>query len=295
VSGQQEIVEHGLRIRAVVKERGDHHRPAALGCERFQKGQRSLPALGEHKDPATRFAHGSNQRSHLALVGEPRRHRQAAFAIVRGRSARREADGAGLHRLAHDRLHLRDFVVGRHASRRVFAQHEGAHAAVADVGRDVHRAALAAKHFEVLRKRFEVPGDALPQHVERHTLDMREIAHRAVAIRRLARRDGEAAVADDRGRHSQRRRGSYARVPGDLRIEVGMAVDDAGHQRKPVGVDRPPSGCGNVAIDLADSPISNRHIQHRRRRTGAVEDERISEQEIVHAGRSAPSAYPVRG
>ena len=31
--------------------------------------------------------------------------------------------------------------------------------------------------------------------------------------------------------------GEQRRVPGDLRVEVGVAVDDAGHQRQAVGLD----------------------------------------------------------
>ena len=44
-----------------------------------------------------------------------------------------------------------------------------------------------------------------------------------------AGRDREAAVADHRRRDAERRRGPQRRVPGDLRVEVGVAVDDAGH------------------------------------------------------------------
>ena len=40
---------------------------------------------------------------------------------------------------------------------------------------------------EVLRKGLEPPIDALAQDVERHALDLREIAHRPLAVLGLAR------------------------------------------------------------------------------------------------------------
>ena len=118
---------------------------------------------------------------------------------MRRRRAGRKADGSGVHRLAHDRLHRCDLGIGRRASRRVFAHDEGAHAAVTDVGGHVQRAASAAKLRKILREGFEVPGDTPAQYVERHALDLGEVAHRQVAMVRLARRDGKAAVADHRG------------------------------------------------------------------------------------------------
>ena len=62
-----QIVEHGFRVGAVVQQGGDHDRPAACLCERFEKGHAGVAALGEHGDAAARFAHGVDQRRHFAV------------------------------------------------------------------------------------------------------------------------------------------------------------------------------------------------------------------------------------
>ena len=65
-----EVVEHGLRVGAVVQQCCDHHRPAALCRQRFEERHRRVPALGQHVDTAPCAAHRVDQRRHLALVGQ---------------------------------------------------------------------------------------------------------------------------------------------------------------------------------------------------------------------------------
>src|SRR5215208_6199575 len=101
-----------------------------------------------------------------------------------------------------------------------------------DVGTD----ALLLQHVEILREAFEAPLYPGAQGVERHALDVRQMAHGEVAVLRLAGRDREAAVAQHRGGDAQRRRRIDERIPGDLRVIVGMAVDDAGREREAVGL-----------------------------------------------------------
>ena len=233
-----EIVEHRLRIGAVVQQRGDHHRATAVGGQRFEKRHRRVSALGQHVDAATAVTHRGDERLHFAVVGQARRHRQPTLTVVRGRRAAGKADGARLHRLADDGLHLRDLGRGGGARRRVVAHHVGANAAMSDVGGDVDRAPFAPKLRHVFGECLEFPRNALPQYVQRHAFDLREIAHRDVAVLRLARRDGESAIADHRRRDAQRRRRPHTGVPRDLGVEVGVTVDNARHQRAAVGRDR---------------------------------------------------------
>jgi hypothetical protein len=105
---------------------------------------------------------------------------------------------------------------------------------------------LPIQHRHVLRDAFEVPADALAQHIQRHAFDLGEIAHDEFAVRRPARRDREAAVADDGGGHAQRRGRAQGAVPGDLRVVVGVVVDDAGHQRQAVRIDVLARFAGNM-------------------------------------------------
>src|SRR6266849_5242265 len=100
---------------------------------------------------------------------------------------------------------------------------------VPDVRRDVDGATSSAQLRQVLWKGLKSPLDALAQHVQRHAFYLREVAHGEVTLSRSAWRDREATVTDNGCRHTQRGRGAHVRVPRDLRIEVGVAVDDTGH------------------------------------------------------------------
>ena len=190
-------------------------------------------------------------------------------------------DRAGLHRFAHDGPHLRDFGRGGGALERVVSHHIGAQAAVADVGGDIDRTALAPKLRQVLGKGLELLCDASALHVHRHALDLGKVAHRDVAVLRLARRDGEAAIAGPRRGHAQRRRGPHTRIPGDLGVEVGDAVDDAGHQAKPAGLDHLVCGCAQVGPDLSDAAVSDGDILDRWRAAGAVEDQGVAKNTVM--------------
>ena len=101
----------------------------------------------------------------------------------------------------------------------------------------------------------------------------------------LAGRDGEAAIADDCSGDSQRRRRAHVRVPSDLRVEMGVAVDDAGHQRQPVCGNYVMRCPGNVATDVLDHAIVHDYVVHRWRMPAAIEDQCILEQKIAHRNR----------
>ena len=123
-------------------------------------------------------------------------------------------------------------AVGGGALRRVVAEHERPHRGVADERGHVGHHAAPLQRVEILRIGLEVPAHARPQRLERHALDVGEVAQREVAIVGPARGDREAAVADDDRGHAERggRRGE--RVPGELGVVVRVDVHDAGRQRE---------------------------------------------------------------
>ena len=77
-------------------------------------------------------------------------------------------------------------------------------------------------------KRPPVPRHALGERGERHALDPGQHAHEVVAVLGPERRDREAAVAADHGRHAVQRRRRQRRVPEHLRVVVRVDVDEAG-------------------------------------------------------------------
>ncbi|HSB25822.1 MAG TPA: hypothetical protein VLE94_22200 [Burkholderiaceae bacterium] len=150
------------------------------------------------------------------------------------------------------------------------------------VGGQVDRAAGAPQLCQVFGEGLELPAHAALQHLERHALHLREVAHRQLAVLRPARRDREAAVADDRGRHAQRRRRAGVRVPRELGVVVGVAVDDAGHQREAVGVDDLRGVGGQRGRDGADAPGAHGEVGADRVGTAAVVDGGVADQQVVH-------------
>ena len=75
----------------------------------------------------------------------------------------------------------------------------------------------------------------------------------------LARREGEAAIAHDDAGDAVPARAAAERVPGDLRIHVGVPVDKPGRDDQPVGVDRALGG-GADAADLDNPPAFDADI-----------------------------------
>ena len=244
-----------------------------------------VAALGEHEDAAAGVLERDDEGAQLLLVGEARGHRHAALAVVGGRGAGREADRAGAHRLEHQPAHFGDLGIGCNALRRRLAQHVAAQRRVPDEARDVERRPPALEHVEVLRHRFELPADAASQRVQRHALDLGQVAHHALAVRGAARRDGEAAVADHGGGDAKRGRGRGARIPGELRVVMRVVVDDPRHQGQAAGVN-----CFFCAVldfpDFRNAAVLDTHVSMPGRRTRTVEQQRAADHEVVHGGES---------
>jgi hypothetical protein len=133
------------------------------------------------------------------------------------------------------------------------------------------------------REALELPADAGAQRVERHALDMGEMAHGEVAIGRLAGRDGESAIAQHGRGDAERRRGIDERVPGDLGIVVGVAVDDAGRQGQAASRHRL-LGRAELATDLGDLPAGHPEVAAHGRAAGPVVDFGILDDQVKHFG-----------
>ena len=227
-----EIIEHGLRIGAVVQQGGDHHWPAAGLGQRAQKSHRHLAAFGHHVNAFALVAHGQGELHHFLVAGQARRHRQAAFAVVRRTGAAGKTDGTGAHGFAHQRGHGFNFLRRGRAFVGLFAHHPGANGRVSDVSGDVDGATLAFQHGQVLGKGFEIPVYALLQHIKRHAFDLGQVTHGQFAVLRPARCNGETAIADDGSGHSLSGGGANIRVPGDLCVKVSVGINDARHERQ---------------------------------------------------------------
>ena len=253
-----------------------------LAAETFSsQGIVDVIPLVSMNTPRPGLAQRAGERHQLALVGQARGHRHAGLAVVLLERGGREADRSGPHGLQHDAAHLGDLGLGGRAPGGVGAEHVGAHRGVADERGDVRHHAAPLHRVEVLGIALEVPAHAGAQRLQRHALDVGQRAQREIAVGRAARRDGEAAVADDDGGHAERGRRRGERIPRELGVVVRVDVHDAGREDQAAGVDALPRGA-EIGADRRDASILHGDATGAGRRAETVDDERVVDHEIVH-------------
>ena len=170
--------------------------------------------------------------------------RDAMAAVAVGREAHRTA----VDRLADQSRHLALLVLGCVLFDTTLAHHEVAQRAVADHARDIDAGTEAFDGVQVAAVVHPVPGQAREDRLARDVLDGLHHAGQEFAVLGATGREGDAAVADQRRRDTVAGDRSDVWIPADLRVEVGMQIDEAGGDGHPFGVDfAPPLG-----VHLAD-------------------------------------------
>lgn len=283
-------VEHAdgaLRVLLVVKRsRGTHENaPAVAGgdvLDRLDRGR----TRRDLDNAAPGAAHRPDQCVELGHLADRRRHRHAAPSRMVERIGGAEADRALSHRLGDKALHLGQFGGGCLFAHRCVVAHDScAHGGMPDQYREVRVRAATANGVEIIAERLELPIDPGAQRINVHALDDRQIAHDQVAQMRRARHDAEPAISHHRRGDAERGRGGQGRVPGHLRVVMGVQVDDARHQRKAAGVHHL-DGIGADFADLGDPPVLDRYIGTDRVMPEAIDDGRPANYQIMHS--SAP-------
>ena len=148
----------------------------------------------------------------------------------------RKANRASGHGITHNCLHLLYLSWRCLSLGRLGAHHPSTHRRVADVGGSVDDAAFAAQHIKVFGESLKAPVNTAFENLQRHPLNLREVAHGHIAVSGLARSDGKAAIPNHRRGDTKRRRRFECCIPGDLCVKVGMTVDDARHQSQTVAI-----------------------------------------------------------
>ena len=150
-----------------------------------------------------------------------------------------------------------------------------------DLGPDVDRLGQGVEEVQVLRERFPVPLDALSQGRAGNVLDTLHQPDQPLAAVRGGGREADAAVAEHDSRHAVPEGRREQRIPGDLTVEVGVDVDEAGCDQETVGVDFLTAQVVDLA-DGSDDTVVNRDIRLARGRARAVHDQSVANHEIVH-------------
>ena len=145
----------------------------------------------------------------------------------------------------------------------------------------------AVQAGQPVAERRPLPVQSGAQRVQRHSFDPREHPGEVVVLFGRRGRQREAAIAaEDRG-HAVLHRRAGGGIPEQLRVVVGVQVDEARGQRLALGV----NGFGGEIIGFADRDdpaVGDTDVTVTGGRTGAVDDLRVADQQVEHV--SQPSS-----
>ena len=245
-------------------------------------------ALGEVGDGARApFARRLGEGRHLLEGRAARRHRAAELIDVRRRVRGREAGRPRRHRVAHEGAHVAELVLGGRAFGRALAHDEAAERRVPDVDRGVDPEPCL-EEAEERREGVPLPREPVAQHARRHALDLREETAQPVVVLARAGGDRVAAVARYHRRDAVEAGRGGVGVEGELRVVVGVHVDDARHDHEAVAVEGLPRA--RESPDVGDQPepdadVGSAHGQPRAVHHRAALDDQVE----AHASPFTPS------
>ena len=274
---------------AAARERGEEDRAAGVHGEVAQAvlvvvgivrvlAHRRLAADLDH--PAVERAQLHHEFADLAPIGQTARHRVAFGGLVRGRAGGGEAHRAGLHGLAQQALHFGAVRLARGLGEGALAHHVGAQRGVPHVAAVVQPLGRLLQEVEVFGEGFPGPGDAGALGVGGDILHRFQRAHQQVLIVGMAGGEREAAVAHDHGGHAVVGGRCAVGVPGNLSVEVGVSVDEAGRDDQAVGVDLFASGVGDPS-DRGDPPVLDGQVRAHAGRSRAVHNGSAPNHDVV--------------
>ena len=195
-----------------------------------------------------------------------------------------EAERAGPQCFLQQFTHLRDFFVFRHGGmvgaalpHDIKTQGGMRHlrADIDDFGRGFERVEIVGKGFPV---EFHAFGEHGPGNVFHAFHQVDEVGRCAFAHRSKT----HTAVSEhDRG-HAMPGRRREIRVPGGLTVVMRMDIDEARRDQQSARIDFA-APAANIAADRRDEFAVDRYIGNAPRRTRAVDDRAVADDDIVHA------------
>ncbi len=139
------------------------------------------------------------------------------------------------------------------------SHHVSPYRAMRDLGADVDRLRHAVEGVEVLGKGLPSPLDASRERGAGDVLDALHQPDEPVVLIRSDRREADAAVAHDDGRHPVPAARCEQRIPRDLPVEVCVDVHETWRHQRPIGVDLPLAGTVDPA-NLGDDTTGDSNI-----------------------------------
>ncbi len=214
-------------------------------------------------------------------VGDHRRAVEISLGGIRAKPLDRKSAQPRVHPFREQPAHRRAlFGTGRAALRRLESHHVGHQRGGRHVLDAVDALGRAVERVEVLRDGFPVPRHPVLHRVVGNRLGARHREHRAFAEFRPYRREAEAAVAQHYRGDTVPSGNGAVRIPADLRVVVGMKIDEAGRDDRILSVDHKASEAGRAAADLRDLALANPDVGAIARHAGAVDHRSIFDMEI---------------
>ena len=292
-----ETDDRGAEARAFLGLREpEAHGPAALATDLTHQrdlGTRLVEVLVvafteahrpfEHAGAVTAEHLGEGQQFVGSGVGS--RHGSSVGYTMQEGAAGRHAERAGTHRLVDEAGH-RHHVVARRRSlvEPPLAHHVRPQRTVADEPTGVRAFRQPIDRFVVLAVGLPVPRQRVEDRLARDVLDTLHHLGQHGAVRRLARRERDATVAHHHAGHTVPATRCPDRIPRNLRVQVGVDVDETRGHEAPFGVDLPPAHLLDTTVvergDLGDHVTGDRDIAQERGRAGAVDDGTSSDDDL---------------
>ena len=150
-----------------------------------------------------------------------------------------------------------------------------------DLRADVDRLGQRLEEVEVLGEGLPAPLHALGEGGAGDVLDALHQTDQPIAAVRSGWREADAAVAEYDGRDAVPEGRREQGVPSDLTVEVGVDVDEARRDEQAGGVDL----LSAEVVDFSeggDDAVVDGDVGLAGGRAGAVDDESVANDEIVH-------------
>ena len=274
----------------------DAHRVSGDGSEPSHPRplvDRDAGVLGSELEHAVAgTADGLADAQQLALVGVGARHQLAVLRPVERRAAGREPERTGAQRLLDQRAisSMSASVAGSLAApRSPITKPRSGPCAICEPMSSTR--GIALERVEVLGVALPLPGDALGHRGAGNVLDALHQRDQPIVSVGRGRREPDAAVAHHHGGDAVPARRCQPRVPGGLGVVVGVDVDEARRDQPAGGVDLAASErAGAGGLDRCDHAVVDDHIAVASRRTGAVDDVAVADDQVMHC-RSPPRVW----
>ena len=153
----------------------------------------------------------------------------------------------------------------------------------------VDRAAATLRGTHELGKGYPIPGDALGQRGVRNRFDVGQVPRRDFAIIGLAGCHTDAAISHHDAGHAVPGGAADHRIPADLRIVMGVRIDESRRDDQFRCVDLALAAFGDLA-DFDDAIAVDCNVAAKPRGAGPIDDRAVLDYQIIRH-----SSSPIRG